>query len=205
VAGGRYSDIYRDVYISIDGTLAATLLRDARERRDANSFTEPRSLAVYDPDSMAELHYQACLQHRDNMEFAELELQLEKVAGNDPTWLLRRSSLLAGPCRWSEAEEVLRTALSQIRNRAANARDSIWLRSRMTWTQWLLSATLYARPSKKRATDFSKETVFHCNPWDDIESLRADVESAIRDRTTRSTDVVMRAPRPDCVSEPRLL
>ncbi|TCV92118.1 SIR2-like protein [Luteibacter rhizovicinus] len=175
-------------------SLLSTLLRDSRERGNFEAFEKwaaiLRTLGRHDRDALAELAYQQCLRLRDGMELEALETSLDAIEGADPVWLLRKASLLATLCRWTDAEALLRKALDDIRERTANARDSIWLRSRRTWGQWLLSATLFVSKDTRRDADFSRDTAYHCNPWDEIQTLRSEVESAVRDRASRSATIV---------------
>ena len=176
--------------------LVGALLRTAREQDDEVEFARwtavMKLISSTDPEARAEMVYQRCLYLRDRMDLPALEENLHSIEGQDPVWKLRRAFLLCELRLWSEAEKLLLEALEELRERESDARDSLWIRSRRAWAQWLASAAWSfrtMRPGEEQLSrDFSKETESKCNPWKEIESHATEVRDAHRKRLDEETE-----------------
>lgn len=156
--------------------IAPLLLRDARERGQGPAFRlwASRLKSEDDPDVFAITAYERAIQARDQEDWQGLEQLQSGVSGPDPAWQLRRARLLFDLYRSEDAVALLETTLEGIREQMAFARDSIWLRSRRAWCQWLL---YYARrqekdsPHRSGMKDLQQETRYLCNPADDVREI----------------------------------
>jgi hypothetical protein len=176
--------------------LVGALLRTAREQEDEASFSHwsiaMERLSESDAEALVEMRYQQSLRMKDRMDLSGLEKSLISIEGSDPVWKLRRAFLLCELRKWSDAQKLCLEALDELRERESDARDSLWIRSRRAWAQWLAALSTFLRSSSKDddliSKDFSREEGSKCNPWTEIESLARSVSEAHRKQLTEEAE-----------------
>lgn len=165
--------------------LAIVLLTCARESDDDTAFAEweafIRKHASGSSDELASLAFQRCLRWRDRLAFDQLEHELAFVEGTDPTWKLRKAFLLCEIARWEEATSLLLDAMREFRKREADARKSVWVKSRRTWAEWLARGAASTRrllANEIAIVELDRYAIWKCDPWTEIERLARGVLEA---------------------------
>jgi hypothetical protein len=127
------------------------------------------------------------LRLRDTLQVSALENLLDDIQGDDPVWLLRRAGLNASVGRLTEARELYRRALVDLRKRLIREPDSIWIRSRLAWaelfarvSQGFFDEKLEADPLARISRDEPALYEHDLDPWREIEHLRFDLHEAER-------------------------
>jgi SIR2-like domain len=173
--------------------IVAILMRTARRSGDNAAFlswvgvfekySEPET------DFRAEIAYQRCLVARDRLDYSSLSTEMRIIGGQDPVWRLRRASLHCELGEFAEASSLISEASFDIDKRQRRDRNSLWVRSRRAWVEWL------ARVAKR------DHLVIHelpwpwefkmdkCDPEDEIDQLKVDVGEALRKRREESLPI----------------
>jgi hypothetical protein len=160
------------------------LLRQARENEQGPAFRRWASRlegSYADPDFSAIVAYERALLARDREDWEGVELAVNAVQGQDPAWILRRARLLFDLHRTADGVALLETALEAIRDQMATARDSVWLRSRRAWCQYLLYlGSAHDRSSEYRGIPklLEQERLYHCNPQDELRDVQHALDKA---------------------------
>lgn len=120
------------------------LCYNALEERDTETFELELNKLEADNEQGNEASawaaYLKGLYARNRLDCAGVIAALPAIAGSDPIWMLRRAGLHCAICENTEAANLVRSALSEIRRRRALDRNSLWLLSREAWAYFLWSA-----------------------------------------------------------------
>lgn len=132
--------------------------------------------AQYLPDCAAEMTYHQALVVRDELDYVSLEALVEKIAGEDPAWKLRRAALLMELGRFDEGAQLAAKAYGELRENYRRDRHSIPILSRLVWAHWMLELAhrrnFNKTPEELPAFAESIYRKWKCDPWTWVESLQ---------------------------------
>jgi hypothetical protein len=137
------ADPFQSCGLSINQQLEITaiLMRTARRSGDNAAFLNWLGLlekySEAETDFHAEAAYQRCLVARDRLDYSSVRT----IGGQDPVWRLRRASLHCELGEFAEASSFISEASLDIDKRQRRDRNSLWVRSRRAWVEWLARAT----------------------------------------------------------------
>lgn len=133
---------------NVDGDLLCefgiALMRRARLRQDEQAFLkwqEYVSLLSSSDETRMEAQYQKCLFERDQLKLHQLADSSSLLESPDPIWKLRRAGLLTEIGLHSEATRLIRAAAIEFERRYRLARNSIWIKARLGWAEWISRGT----------------------------------------------------------------
>jgi hypothetical protein len=174
--------------------IATALLATAGQLGDNNAFARwagvLNSHAEPGSDLYAELIYQRCLRARDCLDFKTLSQELENVSGPDPVWYLRRASLLAELGAFTQAGRLINEARMDLEKRQRGDRNSLWVRSRRAWAEWLTPAVRrdpFVGATDRLPLEFQEA---RCDPNDEINLIREQSADELRRRNEEAVAVV---------------
>ncbi|MXN66497.1 hypothetical protein GR183_16400 [Stappia sp. GBMRC 2046] len=182
--------------------IALILLRAAREADDDERFEHWYEwLNVHAsnlPEDKTRATYQRALRARDRLEFAELEVLIPQISGDDPAWKLRCAALHTEFDETDKAADLIADVTGELEERFARDRTSIWIMSRLAVAGWLWSAMDH-HPVRRDQTaihsgfNWSDDwpTIFHthkCDPWDELHDLDRDIAKT-RFKAATATDI----------------
>ncbi len=174
--------------------IALLLLRTARQNGDEAAFArwvafvEAKSTAK--PEIAAEIAYQRCLGARTRLDLEVVARELPKVSGTDPIWRLRRASLHADIGEFITASKLIADAHDELGRLQRRDRRSLWIRSRRSWTAWLLPATRTDRfVTRIRAKDDWEYQEVHCDPAQEFDAIEAEASAELRKRREENVSV----------------
>lgn len=164
-------------------TIANALIDHAEEAGDDTGFSEMAALiessAGEGSDGRAALRLRQARRAMRDMDFPTALALAPEVNGTDPAWRLRRSALLADLGHLTEAENLITETLADLRELERNDRGSLWIRSRLAWATFV--HTSHRRDHMESGGRWNERfRASHCDPWQEIESLREDVVEARR-------------------------
>lgn len=136
------------------------------------------------PESANELAYHQAIVARDTFDYSMLEVLCEKISVLDPTWKLRKASILAELGKFDEGERLIEEAHRELLLHYRNDRNSIFVLSRLAWAYWLLSGIEIMRRLTFESFPSSYQRA-KCNPWDHIENLRDRISKELDSQHTR--------------------
>ena len=117
----------------------------ARQQDDDDAFARWSALLESqtdrDSDLRAHVVYQRCLRARDRLDHRELSIELAKLEGADPAWKLRRAALHCELGQFGEAGQLISDARNDLVDRRYRDEESLWVRSRLAWAEWMFGAT----------------------------------------------------------------
>jgi hypothetical protein len=153
--------------------IATALLATARQVGNEDAFARWADVlarhAERDSDLYAVFIYQRCLWARDRLDFVTLSRELENLRGPDPIWYLRRASLLSELGAFAQAGSLINEARAELERRQRGDRNSLWVKSRRAWTEWLAPATRrdpFARSDDRHSLEFQEA---RCDPRDSFD------------------------------------
>lgn len=160
--------------------LRCSLLSNARLDDDDDAFDAIAASIrgeTTDLDALAHVKYQECLRLRDSMSWNDLEKALDQFPDHEPTWWIRKASLLASLRLWGEASSLLRRAAIDLRRRERGEARSLWARSRRAWATWLIALDWRSREKREWDVASLEETqaldhLFRCDPWQEHQHLQ---------------------------------
>ena len=174
--------------------IATALLAAARQLDDDNAFARwagvLTSHAEPGSDLYAELIYQRCLRTRDRLDFKTLSEELENLSGPDPIRYLRRASLLAELGAFTPASRLINEARVDLEKRQRGDRNSLWVRSRRAWAEWLAPAVRrdqFVGSNDRLPLEFQEA---RCDPNDEINLIRERSADELRRRNEDAVPVV---------------
>jgi hypothetical protein len=134
-------------------------------------------------DAAAEIAYlraqTACL----HMSYEEAVAIAAGIAGDDPFWGVRRAAVLAEAGVQSEAEAAVKTALAELRERRLTDRTSIWIASRLAWTEMMARA--YDQSRFKRVPWSDRHRTIRSDPFEEVSRLRDKMFERRREEPTQ--------------------
>lgn len=173
------------------GAILLKSLRDIGEIAEFDQAVEELlpidSLSV---DQRAEIAYQRCLRLRSGLQYEKVREYSAEIKGTDPIWRLRRASVLLDIGERDDAEALLREAVVDLKDRRQRDRRSIWILSRLGWAEYLIHAIELTNRSKETRKRKQADWPFDyqrakCDPWDDLDSMRSNLDA---DLDTRAKD-----------------
>jgi hypothetical protein len=176
--------------------VGVVLLRTAREERNLPLFDEIRTFCDSklppDPDLATSILYQRCLWARDELNFKDLKDLLQGLEGVDPIWKARRAALYCDLGDFKTAREVISHALREIRERFYRNRESLWILSRLAWTQFLSRSLQrwdsFGQDDTTGESDALNLRFFETktDPWDIIAGIERKIEESLRSLVERT-------------------
>ncbi|WP_230772399.1 SIR2 family NAD-dependent protein deacylase [Sphingomonas sp. Leaf4] len=173
---GRLAPPDGDTMLSREDRLlvARTLAWQTRFDGDWARFAEmDRTIAALAParsDATAEIAHLAAARACLEMRFDEIPSLADRVLGDDPFWGARRAAMLAEAGLQHEAEDALREALADLRERSRMDRGSIWVDSRLAWAEMLARAMAQSRLDFRPWDD--RHRAFRSDPFEEVSGLR---------------------------------
>ena len=174
--------------------IAVALLRLARQSGNEEAFARWGGLIETHAESESDLHaeviYQRCLRARDRLNLRELAIELNKLTGPDPVWRLRRAALHCELGEFSDASSLITKARDELLDRQRRDNNSLWVRSRLAWAEWLFRATqtdFSPRRPSPWASEFKQSL---CDPDAQIEEIGDQASDALRDRQEKEVEAI---------------
>jgi hypothetical protein len=176
--------------------IALALVRFARQQNEDERFDRWASIlegySAQDSDLHAQVIYQRCLRARDRLDFETLSKELVALRGTDPIWRLRKAALHSEVGEFAEASALIINARDDLTERQRRDENSLWVRSRRGWCEWLSRAA-------RRDWSFSTQTAWssefrlvHCDPKDEIDRLNDVAAEDLRKQREESVVVIPR-------------
>ncbi|MBC3918295.1 SIR2 family protein [Undibacterium sp. CY18W] len=125
--------------------------------------------AQYYPDVIAEIAYNRAITARDALNYSVMSLEVEKIAGEDPVWKLRKAAILMELGRFEEGTQLIAKSYGELRETYRRDRHSIPVLSRLLWAHWLMRW-----PQENSTIKFEEELPafaestyrkWNCDPW----------------------------------------
>jgi hypothetical protein len=192
----QFADPQASAFLDRDERLlvAEALLRHARQTGDEALLSRVRAVieahASAGSDALASLRHQEALQALTDLNFERVVELVPSVSGLDPAWRFRAANLLASCGQLTKAAAMMEDLVQELRARERRNRGSIWIRSRLAWAEFALRAHRrhqlrdYSWPSRYRED--------HCDPWQEVESIRDALTEARRKREAQAEGAVPR-------------
>jgi hypothetical protein len=115
------------------------LLKRARESSRDSAGELLRALqadTTLEVDVKVAVAYEACLQSKSELDFEGVQRGIAELKGEDPLWRLRQAALLCWLGKLSESESAVDEAISELREKFARNRRSLWVLSRLAWANF---------------------------------------------------------------------
>jgi hypothetical protein len=115
------------------------LLKRARESSRDSAGKRLRGMQAstsLEVDVKAAVAYEACLQSKSQLDFEAVQRGISELKGEDPLWRLRQAALLCWLGKLSDAESAVDAAISELREKFARNRNSLWVLSRLAWAHF---------------------------------------------------------------------
>jgi hypothetical protein len=174
--------------------IALALLRTARQRGDHEGFARWVKIleagAEQDSELRAQAAYQRCLRARDRLDFTALADALTGIQGRDPVWRLRRAALHCELGQFVEASTLIKAALAELNERQRRDGNSLWVRSRRAWAEWLARAAEQdwsIAGQKPWPLEFKRT---YCDPEDEIFWITDEAARVLRKRQDEDVPAV---------------
>ncbi|MCH4810804.1 SIR2 family NAD-dependent protein deacylase [Vreelandella neptunia] len=159
--------------------IALLLLKNTRwmNNSDAESIAQTTSDILekggkHWADSSNELAYHKAIVARDKFDYATLEIYVGEIKSSNSIWKLRKASLLAELGQFEKGKVIVAEAYRELLGHYRNDRNSIYVLSRLAWTQWLMRGidlSSFRNEIKAFPTSYRDSK---CDPWDHIEHIR---------------------------------
>lgn len=171
--------------------IAMLLLRQARRADDEDGFGRwARVLEAHSEpgtDLRAELAYQKALYARDRLDLSGAAVEARAIEGVDPAWLLRRAALQAELGEFEKAHGLVTDAVAELNRRQRTDRNSLWLRSRRAWAEWLARAVTRDQLSGGEEPRWTLEfRDAHCDPEEEMDWIHNKTAAEVRKRLEES-------------------
>ncbi|MGE8565221.1 MAG: SIR2 family NAD-dependent protein deacylase [Achromobacter sp.] len=139
------------------------------------------------PEIDLEIAYNDALLARDSFNYVLLEQHIEKINSSDPGWKLKKASLLAELCQFERGEALIKEAHRDFLNSHRKDRKSIYILSRLAWTQWLVDGiNIDILPNKSHSLSHTFQDA-KCNPKDYIDNLANRISASLEAQRERSS------------------
>lgn len=163
------------------------LLKRARESSRDSAGELLRVLqadATLEADVKVAVAYEACLQSKRELDFEGVQRGIAEVKGEDPLWRLRRSALLCWLGKLSESESAVDEAISELREKFARNRSSLWVMSRLAWANFAKKQYRLVRDSvgvEHASFDDidglqTRISEAKCDPWEILQAIERKTE-----------------------------
>ncbi len=125
-----------------------------------------------------EINYHKAILARESFDYSGLEELVEDIEAIDPSWNMKKASLLAEMGRFDEGELLLKDAYKNLKLQSRNEPLSVYVLSRLAWVSFLLQgADFFNRNDLEvRPNDFD---YMHSNPWSYLEHIRKQLSKAL--------------------------
>jgi SIR2-like domain len=179
------------------------ILKRARESGRDSAGELLRALqadSCLEADVKAAIAYEACLRSKSQLDFEAVQRGLTDLEGDDPLWKLRRAALLCWLGQLSDAESAVDEAISELREKFARNRNSLWVMSRLAWAYFVKkqyrevrNPALGTEPTGFDDMDGLQIRISEskCDPWEVFRALERktdlDIETFEKHRQTIET------------------
>jgi hypothetical protein len=175
--------------------IALAVSRIARQRGDHDGFTRWVNILETHAEQESDLHaqaaYQRCLRARDRLDFTALANELKTLRGPDPIWRLRRAALHCELGQFVEASTLITDARAELFERQRRDDNSLWVRSRLVWAEWLSRAAQRDWSMSGQISWSSSEFKrTHCDPENEIDRITDAAAQALRKRREEDVPVI---------------
>lgn len=169
--------------------IALLLLKNTRwmSPSEAESISQTTNALLekgekYWAESVNELAYHNAIVARDRFDYATLEQCVEKITNSNPTWKLRKASLLAELGHFDKGERLVTEAYKELLLQYRNDRNSIHVLSRLAWAHRLMRGIDPSSFNEEfKVFPFSYRDS-QCDPWDHIEHIRDKISKALNEQ-----------------------
>lgn len=134
------------------------------------------SNAKYWADAKNELAYYRAIGARDSFDYETLQSECNNISTEDPSWKIRKASLLSELGAADEAGILVGQAYRELVVLHHQNKRSLFILSRLGWAHWLyhilgLGEDFSPFPSVYRD--------HRCDPWDILEGLKTNIDKAL--------------------------
>lgn len=134
------------------------------------------SNAKYWTEANNELAYHRAIRARDSFDYEALRSECDNISVEDPSWKVRKASLLSELGAIDEARLLVGQAYRELVVLHNQNKRSLFILSRLGWAHWLYHVLGLAEDY----TPFPSVYRDHrCDPWDIIEGLKANIDKAL--------------------------
>lgn len=125
-----------------------------------------------------EINYHKAILARESFDYSGLEELVEDIKATDPSWGMKKASLLAEMGRFDEGELLLKDAFKNLKLQSRNDPTSVYVLSRLAWVSFLLQgADFFNRNDLEvKPNDFD---YMDSNPWTYLEHIRKRLSEAL--------------------------
>lgn len=125
-----------------------------------------------------EINYHKAILARESFDYSGLEELVEDIEAIDPSWNMKKASLLAELGRFDEGELLLKDAFKNLKLQSRNDPTSVYVLSRLAWVSFLLQgADFFNRNDLEvKPNDFD---YMDSNPWTYLEHIRKRLSEAL--------------------------
>ena len=175
--------------------IAVLLLRTARLADDDGAFTRWAHViethSALGDNNRAEVAYQIALRARDRLDLITMIGAIDAIDGPDPIWALRRAALRAEVGDFAQARNLVFEALAELDRRQRSDPNSLWVRSRRAWAEWVARAMrqdqLLGREEARWPLEFRNA---RCDPKDEVDWIGSDAAAGLRKQREEAVSVI---------------
>lgn len=138
----------------------------------------------YSPDSANEIAYHRAIIARDNLDYAALEDNTNKITTREAIWKMRKASLLSELGQFKSGELLVAEAYRELLKQHRQDKSSIYVFSRLAWAHWIMRGIDMSQPHefKPFSNNYKDQK---CSPWDHIEHLQEKISTALEKQRER--------------------
>ena len=162
--------------------LALAVAESARqEANDEAMETACEALVRLGGDGCAWAAFVRCLRRRDCLDLEGVATLLDQIKGDDPFWLVKRAGLSASVGQNESGRGNYREALVSLRERHLREPTSVWIASRLAWTEFLsfIAAETRSKPDANPLARINHDSL-DGEPWRELDQLRNELHRAGR-------------------------
>lgn len=125
-----------------------------------------------------EINYHKAILAREAFNYVELECLTADIDDTDPSWSIKKSSLLAELGKFEEGELLLKDAYRKLKLQSRNEPKSVYVLSRLAWVSFLLQGVNFFNRNdlEVKPSDFE---YIKSNPWSYFEYIRRQLSKAL--------------------------
>lgn len=144
------------------------------------------SNANFHEDALNEVNYYYSLKFRDELDYKRLEFFSNQIKITSPEWALKKAALLCELGQFDDAEILVSNAYDERMLQLRQQPDSIFVRSRLAWSHYLISAMKRIKSLESfEPSLFTKMYEdFLCDPFDIIKSIVKNTDKLIEEQVS---------------------
>lgn len=125
-----------------------------------------------------EINYHKAILARESFDYLELEKLLQEVEAINPSWMMKKASLLAELGHFDSGEKLLNEAYKALLQQSRKEPNSVYISSHLAWVSYLLQGANHNNRDgiETEPADFIK---INSNPFDYLNELRDRLTEAV--------------------------